>query len=113
MNLLEFKNIIDSRYSHCKNPEEVKVLITTADPSVGPRASCDISSIRIGFDWERNQLRLEPAIRLVREGRNFDDARKIYKENNNFWCPRCTCLVNKTDKYCRSCGQKLQGVKNE
>ena len=118
MNLKDFKDRINACYDHCKNPEEIEVLITLDTPSMGPRASSGIGSVNIGFDWEANQLRIEPKLRLERKGLTRDNNRpKIYNNKpdsvlNGYWCPRCQQGVDEKDKYCKHCGQKIEGVVN-
>lgn len=63
MNLQELIDIIDKTIKH--NPridlENVQVVITTApDGTVGGRARAKVKYAGLGFDWERNQFRLEP-----------------------------------------------------
>ena len=67
MTLLELKERID--YILIDNPElgRTRVLITTADPSVGARNGVTLSNANMGFDWETGQFRLEPEVPLVRK----------------------------------------------
>ncbi len=66
MNLKEFKNIIDTIEKRvCA--EEIEVLITTSESTVGGRAYSRVKGITLGFDWERNQLRIEPNDKLIKK----------------------------------------------
>lgn len=63
MNLQELKDIIDKTIK--LNPrtdlENVQVVITTAsDGTLGGRAKANVKYAGLGFDWERNQFRIEP-----------------------------------------------------
>lgn len=115
MNLTELKSKVDVCCSHC-NPNEVEVLITLNQPSMGPRASAGVESVCLGFDWERNQLRIEPKGKLERSGlgRDVNRPKLLYTGTgsevlNGYWCPRCQQKVDKHDKYCKHCGQRVEG----
>ena len=115
MNLEELKNLVDANYERIPNgysPKDISVLITTAEPSIGGRASSGISGIFMGFDWESNQLRIEPTDKLVRLGNSLSDVKpcvhKVYDGADTYCCPRCTGMVQERDKFCKHCGQKMK-----
>ena len=59
MNLKELKEKIDFFFEHSHiDPEKVKVVITTNNPSIGARAGVNLDHVQLGFDWENGQLRL-------------------------------------------------------
>ena len=70
MNLKELKNIVDfaiENLQHHQNPEEISVLITLSESSVGSRASSTIKYVGMGFDWEHGQFRIEPVTLVSKE----------------------------------------------
>ena len=69
MNLSELKERIDVIYKISENPDKVSVRITLDESSIGGRASVGVSSIMMGFDWESNQLRIEPDKSIVKKPR--------------------------------------------
>lgn len=115
MNLKELKEIIDFELSHLQNhekPEDVHVVITTSESSMGARASSAIKHIGMGIDWEHGQLRIEPSTKLVMKGNALYDIKPVIREEFSgvkFWaCPKCIMKVAKNDSFCRHCGQKLK-----
>lgn len=66
MNLKEFKKRLDFLYKSVKDPEYVEVCITIKETAIGGRAKCGIKHITLGFDWEHNQLRIEPTETLFK-----------------------------------------------
>lgn len=116
MNLYELKNIIDAsigdRYAGHRNPKDISVLITLSERSVGARAACDVYSANMGFDWEHNQFRISPDFPLVHKGNTLKDIKPQLCEKidgrSYYFCSRCEGRVSKTDKYCRSCGQRMK-----
>ena len=113
MNLKDLKENIDRVSNMYANLEEIEVCVTLGERSVGGRAKSIIKYVYRGFDWESNQFRLEPSEILVRkfkdisspvgivERLSFDKTRQV------FFCPTCGGNVNKSDKYCKHCGQRL------
>ena len=67
MNLSEFKQRIDFIYNSTRTPDDIEVVITTSESSIGGRAKCDIYGIYKGFDWEHNQVRIEPMNKLIKK----------------------------------------------
>ena len=114
MILEELKQQID--YLYDKGCGKMIVLITTADKSVGGRAGTEINSVYEGMDWEHNQVRIQPEIKLVRQGNSRDDAMqpivRSYTYPNNrtrkvIVCCKCEQILRKDDNYCSRCGQKI------
>lgn len=66
MNFKELKNRIDTLYKSAHNPELITVYITTSEQSIGGRAKADVDYITLGFDWENNQLRINPKQKLIK-----------------------------------------------
>lgn len=60
MNLKELKTRIDFLIKAYPNAENCKVVITTKGNSVGGREYSNVKSVYQGFDWERNQIRIDP-----------------------------------------------------
>lgn len=92
------------------------VVITLSQPSVGPRAYCNVHAVFKGFDWEANQIRIEPAQKLILKEKDRDIPMKMrVKEYDAVTktifirsCPICEKHVKKTDNYCPKCGQRLE-----
>ena len=61
MNLKEFKKRLDFLYKSVQDPEYIEVCITVKEVAIGGRARCGVKYISLGFDWEHNQLRIEPS----------------------------------------------------
>jgi YHS domain-containing protein len=114
VNLKELKLIIDSTIDnlHYEKPENIPVLITLSESSIGSRAASSVEYAGMGFDWERGQFRLEPSKSLVTKGNNLTDIKSIdcrqYDGRNYYFCPRCQQKISKNDSYCRYCSQKLK-----
>ena len=116
MTLAELKKIVDS-YCETKyvNPDEVNVIITLVEMSIGARAGAGIENIFLGFDWEHNQFRIRPKEKLVRYYKQRDIPKRIiyYKAQDTYCCTTCQHPMKKTEaknnKYCPYCGQKLSG----
>lgn len=114
MNLKELKEKVDFYTNISENLENIEVCVTLVEPSIGGRAKSSIKTAVIGFDWEKNQFRLEPMEELVRKGRDlktaipikerlsFDKTCKVYR------CPICDGQVGKNDYFCKFCGQKFR-----
>lgn len=116
MNLAELKKSIDDYYKSVTengtSPEDISVLINLSEPSIGPSASTEIESILLGFDWEANQLRIQPTKKIASLGKRLDDVspcvQKPHRDTSLYWCPRCTNQVKEADNFCKSCGQKMR-----
>lgn len=66
MNLEELKARIDFLHKQSRNPKKEIVYITTSEHSIGGRAKCGVKNLSLGFDWEHNQLRIEPENKLIK-----------------------------------------------
>lgn len=70
MKLKDLKHKIDFIYEQYKNrpeiPDNLDVVITTSECSIGGRAKVDVSAVHRGIDWEHNQFRIEPAYKLLK-----------------------------------------------
>jgi len=115
MNLKELKTVVDSEINNLhsyEKPEDIPVLVTLSETSIGSRAASGIKYAGMGFDWEQGQFRLEPVMKLVRKGNTLNDAKLIkceqYDGRNYYFCPRCDQKISKDDKYCRHCSQMLK-----
>ena len=64
MTLAELKKIVDAYYEgKYVNPDEVNVIITLEEMSMGPRAGTGVESIFMGFE-DRKSTRLNSSHRL-------------------------------------------------
>ena len=70
MKLKDLKYEIDFIYEQYKNyteiPDDLDVVITTCEHSIGGRAKVDVCHASRGFDWEGNQFRIEPVCKLIK-----------------------------------------------
>jgi len=114
MNILQLKNIIENvigRLRDCENPEDIPVLITLSDPSVGVQASSKIQSAGMGFDWEHGQFRIYPVKKIISEEKSRSIPIPIAKYEfggvSFNGCQKCRLKVAKDDAYCKHCGQRL------
>ena len=66
MNLKEFKERLDFLCKTRPNDlEQINVCITVSGHSIGGRPYSDVERVYLGFDWEHNQLRIEPEKELT------------------------------------------------
>ena len=113
MNLIELKERIDNIIKYTRFPEDKKVYINLSQPSIGRRAGTEIESIDQGFDWEHNEIRIEPSVPLcTREIRQKEEKGtkllKVQAVNRTlYYCKKCMTLVSKNDNYCKRCGTKI------
>ena len=115
MNLLELKQNIEFTIKHLNEwdkAEDISVLITLSESSMGSRASEKVKYVGMGIDWEHGQFRLEPEKPLVHKGNSMQDVQsvacRLYDGRNYYFCPRCESKISKNDMFCRECGQKLK-----
>lgn len=115
MNLKELKTRVDfalDRLKSYENPEDIPVLITLSETSMGARAFAHVKYASLGTDWERGQFRLEAMTPLASKGNRLEDVKpavcKVQEGKNLYVCPRCIRKISKTDAFCKHCGQKLK-----
>jgi YHS domain-containing protein len=114
INLSELKRIVDYTIEHLDydKPEDIPVLITLKESSLGSRAASAVKYIGMGFDWESGQFRIEPVKELVTKGNSLTNVKTVvcrqYDGRNYYFCPRCQSKISRNDHYCRDCGQKLK-----
>ena len=112
MTLKELKDSVDHVVGRAAGREdEIPVLVTLAEPSVGPRASAQVEFATMGFDWEANQFRLQADVDLVRKGRAQDDILPPHEYKADGMrvrrCSACNYKLRQNDRYCPHCGQRL------
>lgn len=70
MKLKDLKHKIDFLYKQYENhpeiPDDLDVVITTSESSIGGRAKVNVRSANRGIDWEGGQFRIEPEHKLVK-----------------------------------------------
>lgn len=67
MTLEELQARIDTvKDLHPERWKDLKVVIVTKDPSVGPRACSQVIAANKGFDWENFRFNIEPQDNLVK-----------------------------------------------
>lgn len=71
MNLKEFKDRLDFIYKVAigrnENIENLQVVVTTKDSSIGGRAKSNIKEVHRGIDWEHMQIRIETENDLIKK----------------------------------------------
>jgi len=115
MTLVELKKFVDFAVEHSDKPEDIKVVITLANPSVGSRAYSEINYVGLGFDYEHGQFRIEPEDKLRKEGRTLDDVDRMIvfqylydkKTTFSYHCPNCEEKLPKTAHFCTKCGKRV------
>lgn len=115
MNLQQLKVTVDRTIELLQthqNAEDIPILITLSNNSVGARGSCETKYVGMGFDWEYGQFRIEPLVRLVKMGDSLIDVKKPiqkeFMEKKYYTCARCEGKVAKDDRFCKHCGQRLR-----
>lgn len=92
---------------------DMPVLITTSDPSMGGRASVAVRNIVPGMDWEKREIRLEPAEQLltksqVEQKRNTAPESIVSNGKKSMYqCEVCKAKITKSQVYCPMCGRKI------
>ena len=117
MKIKELREDINAlcEYGHITGEEEVR--ITLSEPSMGARASCGVSFIGQGMDWEHGEIRISPSEEIIRKQKNRDIPIPViehiyeYKESGkktiSSRCPVCDGEVRKGMRFCPSCGQAI------
>ena len=107
----DLKDIIDRTN---ENDLDARIVITLDEPSIGSRAFTSIIMAHMGFDWENNQLRIEPKEPIARNKFSRDTPRDIRKWRDGYFCPKCDGSLMKKEvkesRYCRRCGQRFSGL---
>jgi len=113
MNLKDFLenlNFIKKTFPDYENLENINVVITTSESSIGGRSCVDVYNVHMGFDWEHGQLRIEPANKLLK--RQTREIAKVIKQQSggiSYWgCSYCGRKIAKDDRFCKECGRKLE-----
>lgn len=115
MNLKELKESVDLNIESLPNslkPEEVQVLVNLNESSIGARASTKVKYTFMGIDWEYGQFRIETDKKIVSKGNRIDDIKEVickkFEGKNYYVCSTCGSKINKNDRFCKYCGQKLK-----
>lgn len=107
----DLKRKVDFLQKRCVD-ENMPVLITLSDSSIGARAFSEISSITTGIDWENQQIRIEPAVKLYADSRMESGLIRESFSGVNFWaCSKCRMKVSKDDLFCKHCGSRIYKAK--
>lgn len=111
MNLAQLIGAVDFA-KHERYPERVDVVITTRLPyaTVGQRAYTNVASVGMGFDWERNQFRIDPQEELMCVIHN--GSQKVLELDGTYFCQKCQRMIgvrrNIDMNYCYHCGQAVK-----
>lgn len=107
----DLKDIIDRTN---ENDLDARIVITLDEPSISSRAFTSIIMAHMGFDWEKNQFRIEPKEPIARNKFSRDTPRDIRKWRDGYFCPKCDGSLMKKEvkesRYCRRCGQRFSGL---
>lgn len=115
--LSDLKRAVDFEIGQLReyeSPDDIPVIVTMSESSVGSRAGTTIHHAGIGMDWEHGQFRIAPDKPLVCKGNTLQDVKpavcRPYDGRNYYFCDNCGGggKVSKDDKYCRYCGQRLK-----
>ena len=109
MTLKELKDILSS-YIDYHSENDVVILLN--EKSIGPHACSGIDVVFPRFDWDDGKILICPTNPLCRESRTRDVEKDRVLWHGVIHCPHCEHKVNKKDKYCSNCGQKLGLIKN-
>ncbi len=64
MKVSELKTLLENR-GKTRDHDDIEVVVSISSPSIGPRASCSITSAGFGFDWEAGLFLITPKLPLV------------------------------------------------
>lgn len=101
--------------------KDTPIMITTADRSIGGRAFVYAAWIGEGFDWESNQIRIATDEKILKYKNGRDVAkspiiRKYERAGKKIVvrkCSACENKIEKEDRFCRYCGQKINVMSEE
>jgi len=65
LTIRELKKIVDLEVDRLGDEEDLTVMITLKNVSLGARAGTSIKSVFKGFDWEHGQLRIETEADII------------------------------------------------
>lgn len=108
MTLEELAHKVDLLLSHCRQRKQVVVTLDT--PSMGARACANVVDICNGIDWESGQVRIAVDRPIMEKNKDRDVPMPKAKTSNGYVCRACGYSVRKNDRYCSTCGQKVEGV---
>jgi hypothetical protein len=98
-----------------EDAEDVPVLITLSESSMGAGASVEVSYAGMSIDWEHGQFRIEPKEKICRLGKSYQDGMLMHitecEGRKYYFCPRCHERVKKNDNFCSNCGQAVILIK--
>lgn len=104
-----------------KMRKDTPIMITTADRSIGGRAFVYAAWIGEGFDWESDQIRIATDEKILKYKNERDVAkspiiRKYERAGKKIVvrkCSACENKIEKEDRFCRYCGQKINVMSEE
>ena len=111
MTLEELAHKVDILRNSGKQDRQVVVTLDSA--SIGSRAFANVVHICNGIDWEAGQVRIAVDRPIIEKNKDRDVPMPKAKcqTAKGYVCPACGYFVRKDDKYCSTCGQNIQGVK--
>lgn len=113
------------RHRECCESKKLKkdtpIMITTADRSIGGRAFVYATWIGEGFDWESSQIRIATDEKILKYKNGRDVAKspiiRKYEQTGKKIvvrkCPACENKIEKEDRFCKYCGQKINVMSEE
>ena len=108
MTLEELAHKVDLLWNRCGRDKQVVVTLNSA--SIGGRAFANVVDICNGIDWEAGQIRISVDKPIIEKNKDRDVPMQKAKTSNGYVCQACGYFVRKTDKYCSTCGQNLDGT---
>lgn len=111
--LKDLQENVNDVVSHLQGekPEDIQVVISLKEPSIGTSAASPLSMAYKGFDWDSGRYILYAKDELIREHVSRDKVipavlRKY--ETDLYFCQKCNCIVDEKDYFCKHCGQKMR-----
>jgi len=109
MTLEELAHKVNWLWNNCKRDEQV--VVTLDSISMGGRAFANVTSVHRGIDWEDGQIRIGVDKPIIEKNKDRDAPMPKAKTSNGYVCCACGYFVRKDDKYCSTCGQNVEGVR--
>ena len=109
MTLEELAHEVDALWNRCERDKQVVVTLNSA--SMGGRAFANVVGIYNGIDWEAGQIRIAVDRPIIEKNKDRDIPMPKVKTSNSYVCCACGYFVRKDDKYCHTCGQNVEGVR--
>ena len=93
--------------------ENLTVVVTLNEPSIGATANAPLEGGFIGFDWDMGLFLLNSSKQICEKRNNAEmpPVRKNIRIINGteiYRCPSCKIDIDGLDRFCKNCGQKFR-----